>query len=148
MWQNYLIFLCTYVYVFIAIMYALYIKGEKTILLKTTGHEKTRFTVVLACMADGKKLKPMVIFKQKTMLKLSFPKGVFVHVNAKGWMDEEGIKLWIQNVWNRRPNAFKNCHSLLVWDMFKPHLSTGIKTRLTTNRTELAVIPGGLMSVL
>ena len=130
------------------------LKGEKTILLKTTGHEKIRFTVVLACMADGKKLKPMVIFKRKTMPKLSFPKGVFVHVNAKGWMDEEGIKLWIQNVWNtrpnarRRPNAFKNRRSLLVWDMFKPHLSTGVKTRLMTNRTELAVIPGGLTSVL
>jgi len=123
-------------------------KGEKTILLKTTGHEKTRFTVVLACMADGTKLRPMVIFKRKTMPKVSFPKGVFVHVNAKGWMDEEGIKLWIQNVWNRRPNAFRNLRSLLVWDMFKPHLSTDVKRRLATNKTDLALIPGGLTSVL
>ena len=43
--------------------------GAKTVLLKTTGHEKTRFTVVLACLADGTKLKPMVIFKRKTMPK-------------------------------------------------------------------------------
>ena len=27
--------------------------GAKTVLLKTTGHEKTRFTDVLACLADG-----------------------------------------------------------------------------------------------
>ena len=39
-------------------------KGSKTVLIKTTGHEKTRFTVVLACMADGTKLKPMVVFKK------------------------------------------------------------------------------------
>ena len=34
-------------------------KGEKTVLVKTTGHEKQHFTVVLACMADGTKLLPM-----------------------------------------------------------------------------------------
>ena len=30
--------------------------GEKSILIKTLGHEKTHFTVVLTCMADGTKL--------------------------------------------------------------------------------------------
>ena len=44
-------------------------KGEATVLVKTTGHEKAHFTVVLACMADGTKLKPMVIFKRKTLPK-------------------------------------------------------------------------------
>ena len=34
-----------------------------------TGHEKTHFTVVLACMADSMKLKPTVIFKWKTLPK-------------------------------------------------------------------------------
>ena len=38
-------------------------KGAKTVLVNTTGHEKSWFTVVLACLADGMKLKPMVIFK-------------------------------------------------------------------------------------
>ena len=66
--------------------------GAKTVLLKTTGHEKTRFTVVLACLADGTKLKPMVIFKRKTMPKDNFPAGVVVHNHPKGWMDESGVK--------------------------------------------------------
>ena len=39
-------------------------RGVKTVLLKTTGNEKTRFTVVLSCLADGTKLKPMVIFRR------------------------------------------------------------------------------------
>ena len=30
--------------------------GKKTILLKTTGHEKRRYTVALAYMVDGQKL--------------------------------------------------------------------------------------------
>ena len=38
-------------------------KGTKTVLVNTTGHEKSRFTVALACLADGTKLKPIVIYK-------------------------------------------------------------------------------------
>lgn len=34
-------------------------KGAKTVCVRSAGHEKTRFTVVLTCMADGTKLKPM-----------------------------------------------------------------------------------------
>ena len=30
--------------------------GKKTILLKTTGHEKCRYTIALACMVDSQKL--------------------------------------------------------------------------------------------
>lgn len=39
-------------------------KGVKTVLVKMSGHEKTRFTVVLACMADGTKLCPVLVFKR------------------------------------------------------------------------------------
>jgi hypothetical protein len=48
-------------------------KGVKTVQIKTTGHEKTHFTVVLPCMVDGGKLPPMVIFKRKTQPKGNFP---------------------------------------------------------------------------
>uniref|UniRef100_H3A0T2 HTH CENPB-type domain-containing protein n=1 Tax=Latimeria chalumnae TaxID=7897 RepID=H3A0T2_LATCH len=123
-------------------------KGSKTVLVKTTGHEKTRFMVVLACMANGTKLKPMVIFKRKTMLKIKFPAGVFVHVHEKGWMDEDGVKLWIDNVWNTRPGGLRKERSLLVWDMFRSHVTDDIKKRLRRNNTEIAVIPGGLTSVV
>ncbi|GFT45769.1 HTH CENPB-type domain-containing protein [Trichonephila clavipes] len=50
-------------------------KGTKAIHIKTTGHEKSPFTVVTSCLADGTKLKPMVIFKRKTVPKSNFPKG-------------------------------------------------------------------------
>ena len=41
--------------------------GTSSISIKTTGHEKNRFAVMLACMADGTKLlKPYIIFKRKT----------------------------------------------------------------------------------
>ena len=62
--------------------------GGKTVFVRTSGHEKVRFTTVLGCMADGTKLKPMVIFKRKTMPKENFPPGIVVHVHPKGWMDD------------------------------------------------------------
>ena len=66
-------------------------KGEKNNLVKATGHEKTNFTVVLSCLADGNKLPPMIIFKLKTLPKSAvFPSGVLVHTHGKGgWMKPE-----------------------------------------------------------
>lgn len=37
--------------------------GTKDVLIKTTGYEKLRFTVVLSITASGKRLEPMLIFK-------------------------------------------------------------------------------------
>nr|KAF6343017.1 hypothetical protein mPipKuh1_010743 [Pipistrellus kuhlii] len=123
-------------------------KGAKTVLIKTTGHEKSSFTVVLACTADGAKLRPIIIFKRKTMPKIKIPIGVFVHVNEKGWMDEEGVKLWLDNVWSRRPGGLRQERSLLVWDMFRAHLTTSTKIRLARINTDVAVIPEGLTSLV
>ena len=93
-------------------------RGEKTVSITTTGHEKSRFTVVLSCLADGTKLKPMVIFKRKTQPKDKFPPGVVVHHHPKGWMDADGMKLWIKKVWSSRPGGLLRKKSLLVWDSF------------------------------
>lgn len=37
--------------------------SERSIQVKSTGHEKAHATVVLAAKADGSKLKPFVVFK-------------------------------------------------------------------------------------
>ncbi|KFD50705.1 hypothetical protein M513_08361, partial [Trichuris suis] len=66
-------------------------KGAKSVVVKSGGHEKARFTVALACLADGTKLKPMVIFKRKKKPNVAFPSGVFVHFHKSGWMDEDGV---------------------------------------------------------
>ena len=73
--------------------------GSKTVTVCTTGHEKSHFTTVLGCMADGTKLPPTVIFKRKTMPKEKFPVGVIVHVHQKGWMDtRRNVDLVTENV--------------------------------------------------
>ena len=102
-------------------------KGEHTVSVKTTSHEKDHFTVTLACMADGTKLKPMLVFKRLTMPKDKFPPGVIIKVHPKGWMDEKLINEWVEEVWNERPGGLRKVRSLLVWDMFWAHLCESVK---------------------
>jgi hypothetical protein len=47
-------------------------KGEKSVIVRTSGCEKQRCTVMLAITADGRKLLPYVIFKRQTMPKPSY----------------------------------------------------------------------------
>ena len=122
--------------------------GAKTVFVRTSGHEKVRFTTVLGCMADGTKLKPMVIFKGKTMPKENFPPGIVVHVHPKGWMDEAGMKIWVEKIWRGRPGGLARTRSLLVFDSFSGHLTDDVKRCVKDENTDLAVIPGGLTSVV
>src|SRR4051794_37316884 len=62
--------------------------GTKTVSILTTGHERSNFTIVLACMADGTKLPPVIIFKLKNVLKGVFSDDVIICANSKSWMNE------------------------------------------------------------
>ncbi|CAG8608689.1 700_t:CDS:2 [Diversispora eburnea] len=96
-------------------------KGTKTVNIRTTGHERSSFTVVLTCMAD--------------------------RINEKGWMNEEEMLWWIENVWVSR-NPFNNTRSMLVLDSFRGHIEDSVKNRLAEKNTNIAVIPGGCTSKL
>ena len=75
-------------------------RGEKTVLVNTTGHKKSIFTVVLPYLTNESKL-PALIFKRMILPKsVNFPNGLNVRAHLKGWMDEEGVKDWFETVWN------------------------------------------------
>jgi len=62
--------------------------GAESIPVSTTGHEKTGFTVVLACSESRKKLKPMVIFKRKQCQKKTSPMVWLSTATTKdGWIE-------------------------------------------------------------
>lgn len=121
---------------------------EKTFTVATTSHEQSRFTVILPCLADGTKLKPMITFKHKTQPKEKFPPGVVVHHYPMSWMDMDGIKLWTKKVWCFRPGSMVGTRSLLVWDLFRAHLVDPVKRAPHCNNTEIAVILAGLTSII
>lgn len=71
------------------------VQGSSSVTISTTRHEKSSFTVVLACTASRKKLPPLIIFKRKTPIKEKLPSGIIVHQNKKGWMDNDVMNLWL-----------------------------------------------------
>jgi len=77
-------------------------RGTKIVSILSTGHEHANFTVVLACMADGTKLPPVIIFKLVNVLREEFPDRVIIRANKKGWMNENEMTWWVENVWTQR----------------------------------------------
>ena len=124
------------------------VKGVKSVPILSTGHDKDRFTVMLACLGDGTKLPPYVVFKRKTLPKnLNFPKEVVVRCQAKGWMDETLVQDWLRTVWSK-VGGLSRRKSMLVWDSFRAHLSKPVRNTLRSINTECVVIPGGMTSML
>ena len=67
------------------------LSGARSISLKTTGHEKDHYTVILTAKADGTKLKPYVVFKGKgtcLLKELSTIPGIIVRFSPNGWMND------------------------------------------------------------
>ena len=103
---------------------------------------------MLACCGNGLKLKPMLIFKRKTIPKINNKHGVAVSAQEKGWMDSEQMKVWIEKVWRARIGGLGRRKSLFVYDSFEAHVTDSVKASFKCEKTELAVIPGGLTSLL
>ena len=121
--------------------------GAKEVKYKSTGNEKSFYTVVLCVTADGGKCDPMVIFKRKTIPKEGFPKGIVVKANPSGWMTEEIFIEWLSLVWKRRKNSFFNKKSILIFDSMTAHITERSKSEANRLST-LAVIPKGLTKKL
>lgn len=68
--------------------------GTKSIQIKTTGNEKTRFTTMLAITADGRKLPPYIVFRRKTLPKDTFPPGIHVRAHESGSFNEDITRDW------------------------------------------------------
>jgi hypothetical protein len=73
-------------------------KGSKSVLVKTTGHEKIIITVMLLVLAEGRKLTPLVILKGKNLPKAKLPSGITFICNDKGWMIKELMITWLKEV--------------------------------------------------
>lgn len=122
--------------------------GEKCVSITTTGHEKTSFTCVLACSASGEKLKPMLIFKRKTLPKENFPADIVVRCNEKGWMCESLMIDWLNEVWRKRKGAFFHPSGILIMDSMAAHLTDPVKEAARKCSASLGIIPGGLTKKL
>lgn len=130
--------------------YTVNVKGEKQVIVKTTGNEKKRITVMLCVTADGGKLPPYVILNRKTIPKETFYEDVIVRAQKNAWMTSELMEDWLECVWDRRPKSSANIddRSMLILDAFRAHLTDDVKARIAEGDNDLVVIPGGLTSKL
>ncbi len=107
------------------------------------------FTVILGCMANDLKLPSVIIFKLKNKPRKEFPNSVFIRTNEKGWVNEEEMIWWINNIWSKRfSDQLSNSRSLFVLESFRKHLVNSVKERLNKVYTNMAVIPKSLTSKL
>ena len=124
-------------------------KLTHNVTINTTGHEKDRFTVMLACTTEGGKLPAYVMLKRKTMPKDKFPAGVIVSAQQKGWIDEGLVQDWVCTAWTSRPDGgLSRRHSMLGLDAFICHKTNNTKALLHRTNTNLVIIPGGMISLL
>ena len=127
--------------------------GSKECIVRTSGCEKKHVTIVLSATADGKMLPPMIIFKgktTKTIEKLRVPDGFIVKTQAKAWMDEELMHVWLEDIWLKHTKlmsqklGFEN--SLLTFDAFSAHKTDEVEAKLVQNKSDILMIPAGCTS--
>ena len=73
-------------------------RNTKTVSILSTRHEHSSFTIVLSCMADGTKLPPIIIFKLVNIPREEFSDDIIVCANPKGWMNENEMFWWVENI--------------------------------------------------
>ncbi|CAI7849459.1 unnamed protein product [Closterium sp. NIES-54] len=113
---------------------------------ESAGYQKERVTVMLACTADGMKLKPWVFFQRKTMPKEVFPPDVVVACHENGWMDAEGVIRWLEEVVKPflKPGFGRHARSsMVVLDSYRGHLTKGVKEKFRELNYVPAIIPSG-----
>jgi hypothetical protein len=120
--------------------------GQRSIPIRTTGHDKGRFTVILTALADGKKLKPFIVFKGvRIVQELSRFPGAVVMMSRNGWMNEELTIQYLDKVWGH----LSFVRRLLIWDAYRCHMTEKVRKHVDKQtKTDMCILPGGTTSLL
>ena len=122
-------------------------RGAHTVQIATTGHDKQRITICLAAFADGTKLKPFIVFKGKRIPKeICNVQDAVIRMSHNGWMNEDLTKEWIATVWN--VSVQPSAKQMLVWDTFKCHFTSSVRSLLQQSNTDLVSVPPGCTKIL
>ncbi|CAI7857767.1 unnamed protein product [Closterium sp. NIES-54] len=120
--------------------------GVRSVPIRSAGYQKERVTVMLACTADGMKLRPWVFFKRKTMPKGVFPPDVVVSCHENGWMDANGVIQWLEECVKPflKPGFRRHARSsMVVLDSYRGHLIEAVKEKFRELNCVPAIIPSG-----
>jgi len=134
-------------------------KGSKTVFIRTQNQEKVRISVLLTIAADGTKLPPFVIFKDKkhgkneeNLKKLSMVQNgeVFIACNENAWSTTHIMKKWLNKVWIpyiTKKNPEDN-RGLMIIDSAPSHIKPSLLDYITKKKQKYILIPPGMTRVL
>ena len=133
-------------------------KGVQTVKVRTTGHEKLRFTAVLTAgisvtgnEVKAVKLPPMIIFKNFVKPPPEhFPPGVVVQSTKGGTATGELMaNSYTNDLWRKRPGAFfQQPKSLLIMDSARADTTNEAAEALDGTNTKVEIIDGGMTPLL
>jgi hypothetical protein len=97
-------------------------KGARTVAIKTTGHDRDRFTCILGARANGFKLPPLIVFKGKRKDKsLQNVTGIVVEMQENAWMSEELTWKWLRILWGGATAClFGMILEVIKWTVLRP----------------------------
>ena len=112
--------------------------------MKSTGHEKVRVTVCLTAAADGRKLKPMIVFKgtkrELILLNQECKGRCFIASSASGWMNEDLTLNFVKKICLPRLRLENGCwHGTLL----RAVMVESVKETLNSVKVHMAIIPVG-----
>ena len=117
-------------------------KGEKNTEVHTTGHLKSRLTVVFTICSSGKILKTLIILKGlKKVPKCSIPKNLFVVTSDSGTMNKKIMKDWMTSCLNAHGPFMNTEKTLILLDSFSSHKDDENKILLKRRNYEMSFIP-------
>ena len=133
-------------------------KGVSTIKIKTTGHEKLRFTVALTAGVYHENeifvpfvLPPLVIFKNLTKAPSGkFPPGMVILGTKGGSMKRDiMVKEFISKIWARCPGGyFKTGKSVILLDSHQSHFGKEVDQAFELSNTTTKMIHGGMTPLI
>ena len=86
----------------------------------------------------------MIIFREKTdqaIRNLNIPPGVIVKTQENNWMDDDLMKIWVEENWLKHTQAerkrlgFQN--SMLSFNAFAAHLTDSVKNQLLEGNSDI-----------
>lgn len=131
--------------------------GDKEIKVKSFNKTHIRISVLLTILANGKSLKPFVVFKGK-------PKGfkerqlnahpkakagyIFVCCQENSWVDEPTMRRYLSEIWFQEGIFKTKKNTLLEMDRARSHFSKEIDDLFKENDANYVLIPPGMTSVV
>ena len=119
-------------------------RGVKSVQIKSTGCEKTSYTVVLAVSFTGEKLPAMLIWpsKGKKHVNVPVPDNLYLEYREKSWMDQHLMKKWISHILTKRKRKIKEGKKgLIMFDGFKAHLQKDVIELIEENNFDVWTLP-------